>query len=92
MLPFWTSWLDAARFGLESQQVIGMRLMRMAAGGPLATTEAQRMVVEKVAALALANQAAALALMTGKPLHTAAAQAMRPMRKRMRANHRRLSR
>ncbi len=92
MLPFWSTWFDAARFGLESQQVIALRLMRMAAGGPLAATEAQRMVVEKVAAVAQAQQAAALALMTGKTFPTAATKAMIPIRRTMRANRRRLSR
>lgn len=92
MLPFWSTWFDAARFTLESQQVIALRMMRIASGGPLAASEAQRMVVEKVAATALAGQAAALALMTGKTFPTAAAQALIPVRRRMRANRRRLSR
>ena len=92
MLPLWSTWFDAARFGMETQQVIALRLLRMATGGPAAVTEAQRMVVEKVAAVALAQQAAALALMTGKTFPTAAAQAMLPIRRRMRANRRRLSR
>lgn len=92
MLPLWSTWFAAARFGIETQQVIALRLMRMAAGGPLAATEAQRMVVEKLAAMTQAQQAAALALMTGKTLPTAAAKALLPIRRTLRANRRRLSR
>jgi hypothetical protein len=44
--------LDAAPLGFETQRVIGLRLMKIAAGGPAAQAEAQRMVTEKTAAFA----------------------------------------
>src|SRR3954463_15437035 len=41
---------EMALLGLEAQQVIGMRLMRIAAGGKGARSENERMVTEKIAA------------------------------------------
>jgi len=52
---------DGARLGFEAQQVIGLRLLRMAGGGPRAQAEASRMVTEK----AMAFTEAALTLATG---------------------------
>jgi len=52
---------DMALLGLEAQQVIGLRLMRIAAGGRGARFENERMVTEKIAAA----QQAAVTLMTG---------------------------
>ena len=37
-----TAWLAAATLGAEAQWVIALRMMRLAAGGALAATEAQR--------------------------------------------------
>ena len=50
----WSLWADAGA-------VIGLRLLRMAGGGPLAEREGQRMVSEKIAA----NTELALNLMFG---------------------------
>ena len=52
---------DMALLGVEAQQVIGMRLARIAAGGRGADFENKRMVSEKIAAA----QEAAMSLMTG---------------------------
>ena len=41
---------DAALLGFEAQQVIGLRLLRIAAGGEGASFETGRMVTEKIAA------------------------------------------
>lgn len=49
------AWFEAAQFGADSQSVIAMRLMKIASGGPGATTEAHRMVSEKVTAFAEAQ-------------------------------------
>jgi hypothetical protein len=46
---------DAALLGVETQRVIGLRLMKLSAGGPAARAEAVRMVSEKPAALAEAT-------------------------------------
>jgi hypothetical protein len=92
MLSLWRNWIDASRFALDTQCVIALRVMKMASGGPLAAAEAQRMVTEKVAALAVAQVAGGLALATGKSLEVATKRAMSPVRSRVHANRRRLSR
>jgi hypothetical protein len=84
------TWFEAAQFGADSQSVIAMRLMKIASGGPGATTEAHRMVSEKVAAFTEAQGVMMAALMTGKSLETAAAKAYAPYRRAVRANRRRL--
>jgi hypothetical protein len=42
--------LNTSMLALEAQQVIGLRLMKLTLGGPVATREANRMVAEKVIA------------------------------------------
>lgn len=44
--------LDAARLGRETQEVMALRLLKLARGGRAAEVEAQRMVTEKGAAFA----------------------------------------
>jgi hypothetical protein len=90
MPDFWKDWIDAAALGLEAQGVIAMRLLKIAAGGPAADVECQLMVAEKFAAAAAAQAAAASALACGHSIHDAAALALVPVRRRVRANHRRL--
>lgn len=80
---FGLSW-DAAQLHFESQQVIGLRLMKLAAGGPGAQAEAHRMVNEKTAAIV----EAAITLATGG----SATKVVRRYRTHVRANQRRLSR
>jgi hypothetical protein len=84
------NWFEAAQFGVDSQSVIAMRLMKIASGGPGATTEAHRMVSEKVAAFTEAQGLLMSALMSGKSLDAAAAKAYVPYRRAVRANRRRL--
>jgi ribosomal protein S9 len=83
---------EAARFGLDVQTVIALRLARIAAGGATGAAEAQRMVLEKALAAAKAQAAAATALMLGGKPETALKMAYRPYRSAVRANRRRLSR
>jgi len=92
MPDFWKDWSDAAALGLEAQGVIAMRLLKIAAGGPAADAECQLMVAEKFATAAAALAAGTLALAGGKSVHDAAALALVPVRRRVRANHRRLMR
>ena len=54
-------WINLMMLAAESQQVIGLRVMQAALGGPKAKTEKTLMVTEKIAA---ANQAMGR-LMTG---------------------------
>jgi hypothetical protein len=44
-------WLNMAMLAAESQQVVFLRMMKLAAGGAAAGDEAQRMTSEKVAAM-----------------------------------------
>jgi hypothetical protein len=83
---------DAAALVLEAQGVIAMRLVKIAAGGPAADAECHLMVAEKFAAYAAAHGVAAAALASGKSFPDAAALALVPVRREVRANHRRLSR
>lgn len=88
------SWLslpfDLWRAGFEAQQVIALRLAKLALGGPAATTEMNRMVSEKMSAAVEAQSAAAVAVLTGDaaqiPSRTVALY-----RRKMRANRYRLS-
>lgn len=90
MNTFMSSWFEAARFGADMQRVIALRMMRLASGGPLAETEARRMVSEKVAAFGEAQTILMTALVTGASLETAAVKAYAPYRRTVRANRRRL--
>jgi geranylgeranyl pyrophosphate synthase len=88
----WTYAFDVARLGMEAQQVIALRMMRLAAGGPLATREANRMVAEKATALVEAQWAAAAALAGARGARIAAARAFGTYKRAVRKNRRRLSR
>ena len=79
------------QLGMEMQSVIALRLMRLAAGGASGRTEASRMIAEKIAAAGEAQMAAASAVMTGRPDNVVAGKVLRVLRKRVRANKRRLS-
>ena len=68
---------------IEAQQVIALRLMKLAAGGPKAEREARRMVSEKMAASAEAFTTLAM----GGSLDSVTAR----YRTLMRANRKRLS-
>jgi hypothetical protein len=76
------SWLSLSMLAIESQQVIGLRLLKHAAGGPKAQAEANRMVSEKIAAASHA---------TGRLMSGASADSIvTSYRKKVRANSRRL--
>ena len=78
------TWWNIGLLAAESQQVMWLRCMRLAAGGPTASAEAQRMVSEK---LALAAPVAVGILMGDSPDHV-----VKRYRRAVRANRRRLSR
>ncbi len=92
MYASWHQWLKAAQFAYEAQWVVALRMLQLAEGGPLAAAEAQRMITEKFAALAAAQTAGALALATGATPSGAATRALAPVKRRVRANRRRLTR
>lgn len=87
--PWLDLWMSSVRLGVESQAVIGMRVMGIATGtAPLG--EASRMIPEKVAALADVQMLLARAAFTGRS-PAAAEDVVRLYRSRVRANRRRLS-
>ncbi|GGC78798.1 hypothetical protein [Chelatococcus reniformis] len=95
MFDLFDSWVsltcDTALMALGAQQVIGLRLVKMAAGGTQAEVEMQRMVAEKSSAFVEAQLAMLSALAAGQS-HRVAAVALTPYARRVRANHARLSR
>jgi hypothetical protein len=80
------------QLGFEAQQVIALRMMRVVAGGTLEQGEARRMVAEKSAAFAEAQATAVLAVVKGRKDTVIAGKVLRVVKKRVRANKRRLSR
>ncbi len=83
-------WADAWSLGLEASSVIGLRAIKLAIGGKAATTEAQRMVNEKIEA-SLALQAKALRGGLGTTALGATAKTLEHYRQKIRANQTRLT-
>ncbi|WP_246032843.1 antifreeze protein [Falsirhodobacter xinxiangensis] len=81
-------WFQTAMMMVEAQQVIALRMMGMAGICRPAPTENTRMVTEKFAAAMAAQQAAWLAMMTGRSPYAAA---LKPVRAKTRANAARLT-
>ncbi len=81
-------WFQTGMMLWEAQQVIALRMMGMAGMTRAAPTENARMVNEKVAAMIAAQQAAWIAMMTGKSPYAAA---LKPVRAKTRANAKRLT-
>ena len=75
---------EGARLSIEAQHVIGLRVIRIAAGGTAAQNEMVRMMTEKLAAFT----EAAATLATGGSTQ----KVVRRYRARVKANARRLSR
>jgi len=75
----------------EAQAVILLRTMRIAKGGARAEAETQRMITEKVAALAEAQIAATAATLKGSKKHRVAKKTLAVYTRRVRRNRRRLS-
>ena len=90
MFNLLNSWIEAARFSADVHRVVALRMRRLAAGGPIATSEAHQMFSEKVAAFGEAQGAIITALAAGKSFDAAFARAYGPYRRRVRANRRRL--
>jgi hypothetical protein len=82
--------LDAWRLGLEASQVIGLRTMKIAAGGAAGQAEAERMIAEKIDA-SLALQTMAMTGALGASPASASARALAHYRRKVQANRRRLA-
>ncbi|WP_293362209.1 hypothetical protein [Phenylobacterium sp.] len=81
--------LNAWALGLESSAVIGLRTLKIAAGGAEAEAETRRMVSEKIDSV-LALQMLALTGGLGATPHRAATRTVAHYRRKVRANRRRL--
>jgi hypothetical protein len=90
--PWFALSLNALQMGIEAQTVIALRMLRLASGGALMKAEASRMATEKVAAAVEAQTVAAVATISGRPPHVVANKALKVLKKRVRANKRRLMR
>jgi hypothetical protein len=89
--PWITLGMRVFQLGLEAQSVMALRMLRLASGDARGQDELNRMVVEKMTALAEAQMAAAAAIMNGHRDHVVARKALTVFRKRVRDNRRRLS-
>lgn len=87
----WVNYAAAwSSLGFESSAVIGLRLAKLAGGGPAAALEAHRMVAEKTTAAVEAQWEMALALAAGTG-HRAGHKTLALYRRKVKANRRRLS-
>ena len=77
-------WNDMFMLGVEAQQVIWLRAMKIAAGGKAGECEARRMVSEKMTAAGEAG----LSVTAGKSVDSV----VKGYRRKVRANRQRLSR
>jgi hypothetical protein len=82
--------LDFWQAGLEAQQVIGLRLAKLASGGEAAIAETGRMLTEKTQGVLEAQRLAAAAALTGRAM-SIPARTVALYRRKMRANRRRLT-
>jgi hypothetical protein len=94
--PVFNPWFDVAlkaiQLGIDAQSVIALRMIRLAAGGARAQSEAQRMVLEKITAITEAQTAATSAILNGHDDHVIVGKTLGAFNKHVRANKRRLSR
>ncbi len=82
--------METALLTVEAQQVIAMRLAKVAAGGPDVPRESQLMVTEKMAAMAASGQMVMQAAIDGQS-DMGAAKVVRHYRSKVRANRKRLA-
>lgn len=87
--PWMRLGMNAWALGLESSAVIGLRTLKIAAGGAEAEAETRRMVSEKMDAV-LALQRMAFTGGLGATPQRAAARTVAHYRRKVRANRRRL--
>jgi hypothetical protein len=91
-LDYWRASIEAVRIMTESQVVIGLRLAGFAGFWPMDGAEGPRMLAEKLQAGAMSSGAALRVGLAGGSLPEIALAAMKPVRRRTRANARRLRR
>ena len=87
--PWLAIGFDAWSLSMEATTVIGLRTLKIAAGGAAGEAESQLMVTEKIAA-GLALQSMAISGGRGFTPHGAASKTLTHYRRKVRANRRRL--
>ena len=92
MFSWWHLAFETSQMAFEAQEVVALRLTKIGRGDAAASEEAQQMVIEKTLAIGEAWMAAAGAVASNASPQSVAAAFLRPYRKRVRANRRRLSR
>ena len=85
-------WAQVAQIAIESQMVIGLRLAGMMGILPQNSNESQRMVLEKLDAAQESGTAMFRAVTRGASVDQVMSAALRPYRRRTKANARRLTR
>lgn len=90
--PWFSLTFKTIQLGFEAQNVIALRMMRLAAGGASASTEARRMISDKIAAGVEMQAVAASGAASGHRDTVVAGKVLRVLKKRVHANKRRLSR
>jgi hypothetical protein len=88
VLNLWHAYIRAAQVGWDANVVVAMRLMRLTVGGALAQREAQRMVAEKVTAIAEAQAAAITKMIMGGGMAAATKSASAVYQRKVRADSR----
>lgn len=88
---WFTIGMDAWMLGAEAAMVIGLRSVTLAMGGAQARREAQRMVMEKVEAGTVLGMALATGQLGSSP-ESVTRGTVSHLRRKVRANRRRLSR
>jgi hypothetical protein len=91
-LDLWMLGVTSAAIAVEANMVVAMRVMGMMGGWSVAPGESLRMVTEKQAALAEAGMGAASAMARGASPVAVARAAAAPVRRRTKANVKRLTR
>jgi hypothetical protein len=92
--PWFALSLKAVQMGVEAQSGIALRMLRLATGGARTKAEAAHMVTEKVASAARTAEAQAVAApsaLSGRSPHVVASKRPGVVKKRVRANKRRVS-
>lgn len=88
--PWFKLGMDMWMLGAESSSVVALRTLKLAAGGPAAGLEAERMVSEKVSASLELYQQAFFGQL-GSSMPAIGSKAVASYRRKVRANRRRLS-
>ena len=90
-MDMWKSWLEMSMLAAEAQAVIAMRMMGAAGLWSVTDPENRRMIDEKFEAAQRSMIAASIAAASGKRPDQVTAAAIKPLRKKTRANFRRLA-